>query len=200
VIDGRTLSERVYCARGEMENRIKEQQLELFADRTSAATMRAKQLRLWLASFAYLLLEARRRIGLRHTQFQEATCGTIRLKLLKLGARVTVSVRRITVAIASACRYRTAFALDPSAARALDRPAASRHGGLTPAPARPTRCLSPAPNHARRWRKPLAPPAKPGPVAAAAPPFHASTAPPHPPVATIARLQRPSILSVRCPG
>ena len=66
-IDGRTLYERVYCARGEMENRIKEQQLDLFADRTSAATMRANQLRLWFASFAYVLLEALRRIGLRHT-------------------------------------------------------------------------------------------------------------------------------------
>jgi hypothetical protein len=110
-IDGRTLYEQVYCARGDMENRIKEQQLDLFADRTSAATMRANQLRLWLASFAYLLLEALRRIGLRHTQFQDATCGTIRLKLLKLGARVTVSVRRIKVAIASACPYRTEFAL-----------------------------------------------------------------------------------------
>ena len=110
-IDGRLLYERVYCARGDMENRIKEQQLDLFADRTSAATMHANQLRLWFASFAYVLLEALRRIGLRHTQFQDATCGTIRLKLLKLGARVTVSVRRIKVAIASACPYRTEFAL-----------------------------------------------------------------------------------------
>ena len=90
---------------------MKEQQLDLFADRTSAATMRANQLRLWFASFAYVLLEALRRIGLRHTQFQDATCGTIRLKLLKLGARVTVSVRRIKVAIAAACPYRTEFAL-----------------------------------------------------------------------------------------
>jgi hypothetical protein len=105
------LYDRLYCARGEMENRIKEQQLDLFADRTSAATMRANQLRLWFASFAYVLLEALRRIGLRHTQFEDATCGTIRLKLLKLGARVTVSVRRIKVALASACPYRTEFAL-----------------------------------------------------------------------------------------
>jgi hypothetical protein len=110
-IDGRVLYEAVYCTRGEMENRIKEQQLDLFADRTSAATMRANQLRLWFASFAYVLLEALRRIGLRHTQLQDATCGTIRLKLLKLGARVTVSVRRIKVAIASACPYHTEFAL-----------------------------------------------------------------------------------------
>jgi hypothetical protein len=110
-IDGRTLYERVYGARGEMENRIKEQQLDLFANRTSTATMRGNQLRLWFASFAYVLLEALRRIGLRPSQVQNATCGTIRLKLLKLGARVTVSVRRIKVAIASACPYRTEFAL-----------------------------------------------------------------------------------------
>ena len=71
-----------------MENRIKEQPLDLFADRTSAATMRANQLRLWFASFAYVLLDALRRIGLRHTQFATATCGTIRLKLLKIGAQV----------------------------------------------------------------------------------------------------------------
>jgi hypothetical protein len=82
-IDARTLYEQVYCARGEVENRIKEQQLDLFADRTSAATIRANQLRLWFASFAYVLIEALRRIGLRFTQFATATCGTIRLKLLK---------------------------------------------------------------------------------------------------------------------
>ena len=78
-----------------MENRIKECQLDLFADRTSAATMRANQLRLWFASMAYVLLCALRRIGLAHTQFAEATCGTIRLKLLKIGALVRISVRRI---------------------------------------------------------------------------------------------------------
>jgi hypothetical protein len=88
----RTLYEDVYCARGEVENRIKEQQLDLFADRTSAATMRANQLRLWFASFAYVLLAALRRVGLRHTQFAAATCGTIRLKLLKIGAQVRRSV------------------------------------------------------------------------------------------------------------
>ena len=80
------LYEAIYCARGEMENRIKECQLDLFADRTSAATMRANQLRLWFASMAYVLLCALRRIGLAHTQFADATCGTIRLKLLKIGA------------------------------------------------------------------------------------------------------------------
>ncbi|MFQ5567522.1 MAG: IS1380 family transposase [Paracoccaceae bacterium] len=110
-IGGRDLYERVYCARGEMENRIKEQQLDLFADRTSAATLRANQLRLWFASLAYVLMAALRRIGLRHTQFANATCGTIRLKLLKIGARVTVSVRRIVVAMASGCPYQNEFAL-----------------------------------------------------------------------------------------
>jgi hypothetical protein len=110
-LDARTLYEDVYCARGEVENRIKEQQLDLFADRTSAATMRANQLRLWFASFAYVLLEALRRIGLRHTQFANATCGTIRLKLLKIGAQVRKSVRRIKVAMASACPYQAEYHL-----------------------------------------------------------------------------------------
>jgi hypothetical protein len=110
-IDARSLYEDLYCARGEVENRIKEQQLDLFADRTSAATMRANQLRLWFASMAYVLLDALRRIGLRHTQFAAATCGTIRLKLLKIGAQVRTSVRRIKVAMASACPYQTEYHL-----------------------------------------------------------------------------------------
>jgi Transposase DDE domain group 1 len=109
--DARTLYEDIYCARGQVENRIKEQQLDLFADRTSAATMRANQLRLWSASFAYVLLDALRRIGLRHTQFAAATCGTIRLKLLKIGAQVRLSVRRIKIAMASACPYQTEYHL-----------------------------------------------------------------------------------------
>jgi Transposase DDE domain group 1 len=110
-VDARTLYEDIYCARGEVENRIKEQQLDLFADRTSAATLRANQLRLWFASFAYVLLEALRRIGLRHTQFATATCGTIRLKLLKIGAQVRKSVRRIKVAMASAFPYQAEYHL-----------------------------------------------------------------------------------------
>ena len=101
----RFLYEKVYCARGEMENRIKECQGDLFADRTSTATLCANQLRLWLASFAYALLCAVRRIGLAHTQFAEATCGTIRLKLLKLAGLVRVSARRVKFALASACPY-----------------------------------------------------------------------------------------------
>jgi len=105
------LYEVIYCARGEMENRIKECQLDLFADRTSTATMRANQLRLWFASMAYVLLCALRRIGLAHTQFADATCGTIRLKLLKIGALVRISVRRIKLALASACPWQDEFAL-----------------------------------------------------------------------------------------
>src|SRR6516162_2495368 len=105
------LYEMIYSARGEMENRIKECQLDLFADRTSAATMHANQLRLWFAAMAYVLLCALRRIGLAHTQFAEATCGTIRLRLLKLGALVRIRVRRITLAIASACPWQAQFSL-----------------------------------------------------------------------------------------
>jgi hypothetical protein len=97
------LYEKVYCARGDMENRIKECQLDLYADRTSAATMRANQLRLWFYSMAYVLLCALRRIGLHDTDFAQASCGTIRLKLLKIGALVRISVRRIRIAMASSC-------------------------------------------------------------------------------------------------
>jgi Transposase DDE domain group 1 len=109
-IGARHLYEAIYCARGDMENRIKECQLELFADRTSAHTMRANQLRLWFASMAYVLLCAVRRIGLKGTQFAKASCATIRLKLLKIGALVQTSVRRIKIAIASACPYQREFA------------------------------------------------------------------------------------------
>jgi hypothetical protein len=105
----RPLYEALYCARGEMENRIKECQLDLFADRTSAATMRANQLRLWFASMAYVLLCALRRIGLGHTTFAAATCGTIRLKFLKIGAQVRISVRRIKIAMASGCPHQHEF-------------------------------------------------------------------------------------------
>lgn len=101
-IGARALYEDIYCARGEMENRIKECQGDLFSDRTSTATLAANQLRLWFASMAYVLICALRRIGLADTQFAAASCGTIRLKLLKVGARVLVSVRRIRFAMASA--------------------------------------------------------------------------------------------------
>lgn len=103
------LYEKTYCARGEMENRIKEQQLDLFADRTSAHTMRANQLRLWLSAMAYVLVSATRRIGLEGTRLAKATCGTIRLKLFKIGAQIKVSVRRFVVHLASACPYQDVF-------------------------------------------------------------------------------------------
>ena len=110
----KALYEDFYCARGDMENRIKECQLDLYADRTSAHTMRANQLRLWLASFAYVLICALRRLGLAQTRLARATCGTIRLKLLKIGAQVRVSVRRIKVAMASACPYACAATIKAS--------------------------------------------------------------------------------------
>jgi Transposase DDE domain group 1 len=117
----RALYEELYCARGDMENRIKECQLDLYADRTSARTMRANQLRLWFASFAYVLICALRRLGLAHTRLAEATCGTIRLKLLKIGAQVRVSVRRIKIAMASAFPYADEFALAHTRMRAAAR-------------------------------------------------------------------------------
>lgn len=107
----RALYEDLYCARGDMENRIKECQLDLYADRTSARTMRANQLRLWFASCAYTLICALRRLGLANTRLADATCGTIRLKLLRIGAQVRVSVRRIKVAMATAYPYAEEFAL-----------------------------------------------------------------------------------------
>jgi hypothetical protein len=108
--DGRCLYEDIYCARGEMENRIKECQMDLFADRTSTGTMMANQLRLWFASMAYVLVDSLRRIGLPATDLADATCGTIRRKLFKIGALVTISVRRIKLAMASGCPYKAVFA------------------------------------------------------------------------------------------
>jgi Transposase DDE domain group 1 len=99
--DAATLYEKVYCARGDMENRIKEQQLHLFADRTSAHTMRANQLRLFFSSIAYILLNELRRVGLAGTKLEHAYVGTIRLRLLKVAVVVTVSVRRIRLAFSS---------------------------------------------------------------------------------------------------
>lgn len=106
---GRHVYERLYCARGEMENRIKEQQLDLFADRTSATLMKANQVRLWLSSVAYILMNEIRRIGLDATKLAQAQCGTIREKLLKIGARVTVSVRRVALSMSSAYPYQDLF-------------------------------------------------------------------------------------------
>ena len=108
--DARTLYEDVYCARGEMENRIKEQQLGLFADRTSAATLRANQLRLYYSSVAYVLLAALRRLGLAGTALARAQCTTIRLTLLKIGARIRITVRKVWLALASGCPHAALFA------------------------------------------------------------------------------------------
>jgi hypothetical protein len=107
--EGKSLYEDVYCARGEMENRIKECQLQMFADRFSANLFRVNQLRLWFASLAYTLVEALRRLALGATQFSRATVGTIRLKLLKIGALISVSVRRVKVALSSGSPYRDEF-------------------------------------------------------------------------------------------
>jgi len=103
--DPRTLYEDLYCARGDMENRIKEQQLDLFADRTSTQTMRANQIRLYFSSFAYVLLCALRRLGLKGTELARSQCGSIRLKLLKIGAQVRISVRRVWLSFSESYPY-----------------------------------------------------------------------------------------------
>lgn len=103
------LYERDYCGRGDMENRIKEQQLYLFADRTSCATMRANQLRLWFSSIAYTLLAALRRLGLAGTDLDRAQCDTIRLKLLKIGALIRVTARKVWIALSQSYPHRDLF-------------------------------------------------------------------------------------------
>jgi hypothetical protein len=104
------LYEKLYCVRGEMENRIKEQQLGLFADRTSTETMRANQLRLYFSSFAYVLMHGLRRLGLAGTQHAKAQCTTIRLKLLKIGARIHITVRKVWLSFSESCPYASDFA------------------------------------------------------------------------------------------
>ena len=104
------LYEELYCIRGEMENRIKEQQLGLFADRTSTATLRANQLRLYLSSFAYLLMHGLRRLGLAGTRWARAQCSTIRTRILKLAAVVRISARRVWLAFAAGYPDQAAFA------------------------------------------------------------------------------------------
>jgi len=111
--------EEQYCPRGEMENRIKEQQLYLFAERSSCMTMAANQLRLWFSAVAYLLFHELRRRALRGTELAEATCQTIRVKLLKIGALVRVSVRRVAVSLSAGYPYQALFL---SAYRALQPP------------------------------------------------------------------------------
>lgn len=101
--------ETLYCARGEAENRIKEQQLDLFADRTSARTMRANQMRLWLSTFSYIVASEIRRLGLAATSMARATCGTIRLKLFRLAARFHRSARRFYIAFSTRCPHQDLF-------------------------------------------------------------------------------------------
>jgi hypothetical protein len=103
------LYEALYCGRGEMENRIKEQQLGLFADRTSTATMRGNQLRLYFSSIAYILMHDLRRLALKGTDLERAQCTTIRLKLLKIGAQIQVTVRRVWIRMAAGYPYKEAF-------------------------------------------------------------------------------------------
>ena len=93
-----------------MENRIKEQKTFLFSDRTSAATMRANQLRLWFSSVAYLMMSALRRLGLKETELAKAQCDTIRLKLFKIGARITVTARKIWISLSSSYPLANLFA------------------------------------------------------------------------------------------
>ena len=104
------LYEEFYCARGDMENRIKEQQLALFADRTSTELMRSNQLRLYFSTFAYQLMQGLRRLGLQGTEMAQAQCQTIRLKLLKIGAQVWVTVRRVALSLAAGYPFREIFA------------------------------------------------------------------------------------------
>jgi hypothetical protein len=107
--DKQAVYEVEYCGRGDMENRIKEQQLQLFSDRTSCSKIRANELRLWLSSVAYTLVIAMRRLGLKNTELANAQPETIRLKLLKIGARIQVTVRKVWVALAEGCPYKDAF-------------------------------------------------------------------------------------------
>jgi len=103
------LYEDFYCARGEMENRIKEQ-LSLFADRVSAETMRADQMRMYFSAMAYVLVCGLRRLGLKGTEMAQAQVSTIRTRLLKIGARVRVSVRRVYLSLAASYPWRSLFA------------------------------------------------------------------------------------------
>jgi hypothetical protein len=103
------LYEEHYCERGEMENRIKEQQMELFADRTSTHYLKSNQVRLYFSSVAYVLINELRRLGLVGTEMEQAQCSTIRLKLLKIGAQVKVTARRVIVRMASSYPFQELF-------------------------------------------------------------------------------------------
>jgi hypothetical protein len=104
------LYEKLYCARGKMENRIKEQQLGLFADRTSTESMRGNQLRLYFSSIAYVLMNELRRLGLRDGPLAQAQVDTIRVRLLKVAAVVKLSVRRVAVSLSSVFPLREVYA------------------------------------------------------------------------------------------
>jgi hypothetical protein len=108
--DAKTLYEEQYCARGDMENRIKEQQLSLFADHLCCETMRANQVRLYFSTVAYVVLRALREFGLKATPLEGAQCDTIRVRLLKIGALVRVSVRRVVVSLSESYPWRDVFA------------------------------------------------------------------------------------------
>jgi len=108
-IEAKKLYEEIYCARGDMENRIKEQQLYLFADRTSTAYMRSNQLRLWFSCVAYVILNELRIHGLKGTECEKYQCDNIRLKLLKIGAAVKISVRRIYISLSESYPYKAMF-------------------------------------------------------------------------------------------
>ena len=108
-VDARTLYEEHYCARGDMENRIKEQQLFLFADRTSTHGMRSNQLRLLFSTIAYLLHHVLREFGLKGTELANAQAGTIRTRLLKIGARIRVSFRRVWISLSESYPYQALF-------------------------------------------------------------------------------------------
>ncbi len=108
--NARALYEALYCARGDMENRIKEQQLGLFADRTSTATLQANQLRLYFSSFAYVLMHGLRRLGLKDSDYAKAQCTTIRCRLLKMGARIRITVRKVWLSFSEAYPYASDFA------------------------------------------------------------------------------------------
>ncbi len=160
----RRLYEELYCARGDMENRIKERQLDMFADRTSAATLRANQLRLYFASFAHVLMRGARRLGLAGTRWANAQCGTLRAKLLKVAARVRVTARKVWLSFSSVYPHRREFAaalaaLRRARARAPPDQVAARslrgrpmRGRGSPAPRRSPRLGDNAPNSGSRRR------------------------------------------------
>jgi hypothetical protein len=130
--DAKTLYEKEYCGRGDMENRIKEKKLYLFADRASCKTMRANQVRLCLSTVAYVVMRALRQFGLKETEMAQAQCDTIRVKLLKIGATIQVTVRRVVLALSEGCPFQAVFQRAWANLRELMVPAAP---SPTPQPA-----------------------------------------------------------------